>query len=505
MKLANANGIFQHWDQHMINKFYKYCHDQCVLPNLDQTGEELELVGFEKYVHETKEKWHVLSHLATEKLLRTSTTNRSRSARVHTYNLMLSYCQQDTKKCQHLNKRFIEEGLTVWAEPIVDEQPRDASSQMNKSECIILCISENYYESQSCEKEARHALQTGKPIFLVKVRNDPLFGWQREIFEGKLLFSFFGSDYYLNLQYDHLLLKILQSIKPNNSPSKQPVEQLRSKYDRRVQTLMQIGHIENEEMIMLIQQLQNVIDAVDPEKTESDEQNQETNTDHRDEKKNKGEYGWIERWLRKPTNTTKQNLPPFAFSGDINDAIFPMPEYILQQLGIEDQSLLFTQSSTAKFRNIFERDIIKRSVVRPSPRDLLNEFPVDDEYTYGMCTQRTEYSNCMSQVFTDWHSSTDEDTQNKTRLPCLPAEVFNHSKNKAQKRRDSNRTDDSTNKKEEGVRYIAKKYQPTTRAELDVYFKQFAQRMQENIIQFENFCATAAVHPTGRKKRRTIQ
>ncbi|CAF0910751.1 unnamed protein product [Adineta steineri] len=484
----------------MINKFYKYCHDQCVLPNLDQTGEELELVGFEKYVHEVKDKWHVLSRLATEELLRTPTTNRSRSARVHTYNLMLSYCQQDTKKCQHLIKRFSEEGLSVWAEPIIDEQPRDASSQMNKSECIILCISENYYESQSCEKEARHALQTGKPTFFVKVRNDPLFGWQREIFEGKLLFSFFGSNHYLNLQYDHLLLKILQSIKPNNSSLKLPVEQLRLKYDRRVQTLMQIGHIENEEMVMLIQQLQNVIDATDPEKTESDEQTQETNTDHRDEKKNKGEYEWIERWLRKPTNITKQNLPPFAFSGDINDAIFPMPEYIVQQLGIEDQSLLFTQPSTAKFRNIFECDIIKRSVVRPSPRDLLNEFPVDDEYTYGMCTQQTEYPNCMFQVLADWHSSTNEDTQSKTRLPCLPAEVSNHSKNKAQKRRDSNRTDDSTNKKEEGAKYIAKKYQPTTRAELDVYFKQFAQRMQENIIQFENFCATDAAHPTSRKK-----
>jgi hypothetical protein len=198
--LINSNGIFQHCDQHTINTFYKYCEDKCVLPQIDQPEKELVLVGFVNSVLEVKEKWHILSDLATERILRRSTTDRPSlavipSARSDTgtgieqtsaYNIMLSYCQQDTKKCQHLIKRFTEEGLSLWAEPVGTGQQRDVSSQINKSDCILLCISENYYESQSCEKEARYALQTGKPVFLLKIRNDPLLDWQREIFEGKL-------------------------------------------------------------------------------------------------------------------------------------------------------------------------------------------------------------------------------------------------------------------------------------------------------------------------------
>ena len=290
---------------------------------------------------------------------------------------------------------------------------------------------------------------------------------------------------------------------------------------------MRIGHIEDEEMVKLTQQLQNVINGTDPERTELDKQNKEIDTHHQDDKKNKGTckelscyrfsfqvysrffwiggYEWIERWLRKPTNTTKQNLPPFAVSGDINDAIFPMAEYILQQLGVEDQLLLSTQSSTVKVRNIFECDIIKRPIERPSSRDLFNQFHVDDEYTYGKCTGKIECVDGISQVFADRHPSTDEDTQNETRLPCLPVELSNHSKNRAHKCHDLNRSGKSKDEQEESVKYIAKKYQSPSRAELDVYFKQFAQRMKENAIEFEKFCATAVAQRTGRKKRRILQ
>ncbi len=221
--MRNSNGIFRHCDQNTINKFYKYCKHRCVLPQINQTGEELELVGFVNSIFEVKEKWQVLSDLATEKVIRPPTTDRSnsaaiRSARLHSgtaieqtdaYNIMFSYCQQDTRKCQHLIKRFTDEGLSLWTEPVVADQQRDVSSQIDKSDCILLCISENYYESQSCEKEARYALKTGKPVFLLKIQNHPLIGWQRELFEGKLICQLFGSENYFDLQCDNLLLKIV--------------------------------------------------------------------------------------------------------------------------------------------------------------------------------------------------------------------------------------------------------------------------------------------------------
>ena len=35
-----------------------------------------------------------------------------------------------------------------------------------------------------------------------------------------------------------------------------------------------------------------------------------------------------QRWLRKAPNISKQNIPPFTLTGDINDAVFPIPDDI---------------------------------------------------------------------------------------------------------------------------------------------------------------------------------
>jgi len=64
------------------------------------------------------------------------------------------------------------------------------------------------------------------------------------------------------------------------------VEQLRSKYDRNIRKLMNIGHIEEKEMETLIQQLQSIINETDQERSESDTQNQRSNNDHRNDKNN---------------------------------------------------------------------------------------------------------------------------------------------------------------------------------------------------------------------------
>jgi hypothetical protein len=53
---------------------------------------------------------------------------------------------------------------------------------------------------------------------------------------------------------------------------------------------MKIGHIEEEEMQRLIQQLQNIINNTDQEGSQSDEQNHEINDDHRSNKINRGKF-----------------------------------------------------------------------------------------------------------------------------------------------------------------------------------------------------------------------
>jgi hypothetical protein len=227
LKVTNPNGIFQDWDQYTINTFYKYCQDKCVLPQIAKSQRDIELIGSINNVLEVKQKLHFLSELAVEKASRTLTTPRPssatmRSARIGSgtalgqaivYNIMLSYSERDKRLCQRLINRFIEEGFSIWAEPAIAEQNRDVSAQIEKSDCVILCISENSYETRSCEKEARYAFQTNKQVFSVKIQNHPLIGWQREVFEEKLFFQLFGSDNYFDLGYGTLLLEIVSIAK----------------------------------------------------------------------------------------------------------------------------------------------------------------------------------------------------------------------------------------------------------------------------------------------------
>jgi uncharacterized pyridoxamine 5'-phosphate oxidase family protein len=196
--MVNSNGIFDNWNQHTIDAFYKYCQDTCVLPQIDKTGNKIEFNGPINNILHVKQKLYFLS-VYNETILRQSKVPK----------IMISYCQQDKKICQRLTNRLIEEDFSVWAKPITGEGHRNVFSQMDKSDCIILCISEHSSESLSCEQEANYAFQTGKLVFPVKIHNQPLIGWQRKVFQGKLFLQFFGSENHFDLEFGRLLLGIV--------------------------------------------------------------------------------------------------------------------------------------------------------------------------------------------------------------------------------------------------------------------------------------------------------
>jgi hypothetical protein len=220
-KLIYPNGVFQSWNQHIINSFYKYCKDRCILLKLDETQNEIELSGLASGIQETKKKFYILSQLVKEKLQCTSIIERPSSAvnrstrsenlkMAKLYNIVVSYSRKDIRRCQRLINRLTEEGFSVGT----DSDKRDICSQMDKSDCIILCISENYYENLLCIEEAKYAFQTDKKVFLVKIQNNPLFCWDYDLFEGKLFFRSFGSDHYFDLEYGRLLIELLRYTKP---------------------------------------------------------------------------------------------------------------------------------------------------------------------------------------------------------------------------------------------------------------------------------------------------
>jgi hypothetical protein len=212
---------FKDWNQYVINAFYKYCNDICVLPKLEN-DQQVRLIGPINNVYEARQKYQLTAALIQEKihvqqLLLTSPRRRS-TARTEIadsasiipssicYSIMLIYCQEDSVISHRLANRFIDEGFSVWIDSI---ESKDIFSQINKSECIILCISDNYFGNELCENGAKYAIQIGKHVIPVKVQNCMSIDWLQQLIPDELYFQLFGSDYHFDLQYDKLLLKLV--------------------------------------------------------------------------------------------------------------------------------------------------------------------------------------------------------------------------------------------------------------------------------------------------------
>jgi hypothetical protein len=195
--------------------------------------------------------------------------------------------------------------------------------------------------------------------------------------------------------------------------------------------------------------------------------------------------------LIKPTNITKQNLPPFAASGDFNDAVFPMPDFIMEALNIPYPS--FTNSSFPSIkivRNNYESaSIIKRPVELPFTRILFNPIPVDEECTYGIRTSKLEVFDELPEVFLDRQSITDVDPQKTIELPTLSSEILLVNEKGLNKYRKLYRRRQTKDDRKKAVKDSINKYKRPTREELYVYLKKFAQQMNENAIQFDKFCS----------------
>jgi hypothetical protein len=177
---------------------------------------------------------------------------------------------------------------------------------------------------------------------------------------------------------------------------------------------------------------------------------------------------------------TKQNLPPFTPSGDINDALFLMPKSILHHSSQLFQTVSATQTMPLKLRHIFETDTVRRPIERPLARDSSNVFYGDEEHIYGICTPKVEYSDGLSQVFPRCQLTIDNESKTGARFPCLPAEASIHIDHDIYKRNDLTHVDERIK--------IASYFHRLAQPEREFHLEQFAKQMQKNLIQFENVC-----------------
>ena len=195
------------------------------------------------------------------------------------------------------------------------------------------------------------------------------------------------------------------------------------------------------------------------------------------------------QWVQK-TNFTKQNLPPFSISGDINDAPFPRPMYVLKYLIHHYESFPWTSSSGSKSVCIFERDIIKRPIERPFIRTLFNPVPVDNEFTYGKCTETIAYADGLSQVFPKSDPSIDNDSHKLKSLPIVSLKIQSSSRKQPMKQNDHDHADNMRNTSKKIIQDNVNNHTRPTRKELKVYFTKFAEQMRKNAMEFEAFCSS---------------
>ena len=202
----NLDG-FQHWNQNMINAFYKYSKDRFVLPKLDRQ-QRVVIHGPINNVYEVYQKYQLMNGLIQENLLNLLSQYLTNTS-MNDYNIMLSYSSNDSIVSHRLANRLHDEGFSVWINSNQLIELDDILRKLNKSDCVILCISKNYFQDDMCKKQVKYAVEIGKCIIPVRVEYYQPIQWLQKLIEKESYFQLFGSDIHFNLEYDKLLLKIV--------------------------------------------------------------------------------------------------------------------------------------------------------------------------------------------------------------------------------------------------------------------------------------------------------
>ncbi|CAF4193216.1 unnamed protein product, partial [Adineta steineri] len=203
---------FTHWNQYMINAFYKYANDRHVLPKLDNE-QQIVLYSHINNVYEVSQKYHLTNRFIQEKTSLIPQLSMETSSAC--YNIMLSCSSKDLIVSKSLANRLVEEGFSVWMNSKQTTTFDQMCKKINKSDCIIFCISKHYFEDQLCKKITKYADKIGKHIIFVKIQNYEPIEWLQKLTQKDSCFQLFGSDNNFNLECDKLLLKILQYTKPS--------------------------------------------------------------------------------------------------------------------------------------------------------------------------------------------------------------------------------------------------------------------------------------------------
>ncbi|CAF1029912.1 unnamed protein product [Adineta steineri] len=526
---------FTHWNQHMINAFYKYANDRYVLPKLDNE-QQIVLYSHINNVYEVSQKYHLTNRFIQEK------TNLMPQLSMETssacYNIMLSCSSKDLIVSKRLANRLVDEGFSVWMNSKETTTFDQICKKINKSDCIIFCISKHYFEDQLCKKITKYADKIGKHIIFVKIQNYEPIEWLKKLTQKDSCFQLFGSDNNFNLECDKLLLKILQYTKPSYIlPLEKPVnrsdvltqhhtvnspqtgmmlyflltpEQKRSQYEKNIKKLMKL----KKEKIMEdendkenhVNKIQQIIFEKENQCKEYIEHNLRyyPNTDDSEHQIRREEFAYrikldsgifsYKQWLEQNGNLKIiLNVAPFTLTGNINDAVFPMlhealqNSYLLQTLR-EHHIMPPTPESPSEESNTPITSPLKvprRIRIPPKKRQSTSDNSVNDESN----------TSITSPPKTPERIRTPPEKRQSTSNNSVDDEIKPKKISRRVKRLDTSHTsdvnsNDSKKKKEPGestLKQLSRKRSFSNSEKLEFQMK-FVEQMKKNEYELQKLC-----------------
>ncbi|CAF2071739.1 unnamed protein product [Rotaria magnacalcarata] len=485
---------FENWNQEMINAFYKYSIDRCILPKLDK-DEKIVLHGPINSVYEVKQKYALIKTLVQEKTNLLSLF--STKTLFVDYTIILSYSPADSIVSQRLANFLIDEGFSVWLNLNQSRNYEENFKMINRSYCIILCISTNYFHDKLCEQEAKYANEIGKCIIPVKVQNYEPIEWLEKLIEKESYFQLFGSENHFNLEYDKLLLKLFQCITNSYIHSFKQAsdqsnvlqanrlikfvgtnkefdflltpDQKKVEYENYIKNLTKLekGQITDNDKNNLTEKIQDIIHA---------KENQCRNPEKQQKKDKIKQCIWFnigilsyKQWLNKIENfKTTLNIAPFTYTGDVNKASFPMLNEVLRNSYLLS-SLRKHYPIEKEFNNLAEQNNNRTISGSLKKRSLV-------------ILKHREEMACKNLNRNDIDSKTTS-IRKSTSLVCF-SNNKNMPKNNGKMKQDFKKT-----RKQQLIvpKQCSAKASLTEKEIFDFKFK-FAERMKTNEYEFEKFC-----------------
>jgi hypothetical protein len=123
------------------------------------------------------------------------------------FDIMISYCQSDKELCSKIYNRLKEANFYRVLFEKDNIHPESMAKAIEKSSIVIICLSNQYRNTNACRLEAEYAEKRERSIVPVKVdRGYKPVGWLNKLIEDKVCIDFAGYEF--NTMYAELIEEI---------------------------------------------------------------------------------------------------------------------------------------------------------------------------------------------------------------------------------------------------------------------------------------------------------